>query len=107
MNATLLKAVVLFLIVCAVCIWSFISFFRHREATSLVQLLGAGLLMITVLTHIFEALQLFPGMQWGQPNSVGHYLDFSSAVLGGILFCLALLVRAVNTYRQGKTRKLS
>jgi hypothetical protein len=38
------------------------------------------------LTHICEALELYPSMQWGSPNSIGHYLDLSSAVLGLRLF---------------------
>ena|SRR5579859_8143846 len=107
MNATLLKAVILFLIVCILFIWSLASFFRQKAAATLVQLLGTGLLIITVLTHIFEALQFFPNMQWGQPTSIGHYLDFSSALLGGILFFVALFVRTLNAYRQRKTRNLS
>jgi hypothetical protein len=47
-----------------------------------LQLLGAGCLVVVVLTHVSEALRLFPSMQWGSPTSVGHYLDLSSAVLG-------------------------
>jgi hypothetical protein len=35
-----------------------------------------------VLTHVAEALHLFPAMRWGEPDSIGHYLDLSSAVLG-------------------------
>jgi hypothetical protein len=35
-----------------------------------------------VLVHIAEAFHLFPGMNWGRNNSVGHYLDLFSAILG-------------------------
>ena len=42
--------------------------------------------MIVVLTHICEALGWFPSMGWGLRNSVGHYVDLSSAVLGVTLF---------------------
>ena len=29
--------------------------------------------MIVVLTHVAEALHLFPSMRWGDEQSVGHY----------------------------------
>ena len=38
--------------------------------------------MLVVLTHVSEALHLFPWMHWGDEHSLGHYLDFGSAVLG-------------------------
>jgi len=41
---------------------------------------------MVVLTHLCEALGLFPWMHWGLKNSVGHYLDFWSATLGLTLF---------------------
>jgi hypothetical protein len=37
--------------------------------------------MIVVLTHIAEALHIFPAMHWGEPHSAGHYLDLASALL--------------------------
>lgn len=37
---------------------------------------------MVVITHLCEALQLFPWMHWGQEQSVGHCLDLSSAILG-------------------------
>ena len=47
---------------------------------------GFVCLVIVVLTHIAEMLNVFPGMGWGLPDSPGHYLDLVSAVLGCILF---------------------
>jgi hypothetical protein len=49
---------------------------------SCLQLFGAGCLVVVVSTHVAEALHLFPWMHWGLAHSVGHYLDFWSAVLG-------------------------
>jgi len=49
--------------------------------------------MMVVLTHVFEALALFPWMHWGSPGSVGHYLDFGSAVLGIVLLSVRYLCR--------------
>jgi hypothetical protein len=61
---------------------------RTRTIAALLQLLGAACLVVVVLTHICEALGLFPRMRWGHPDSTGHYLDLGSAVLGLTLFPL-------------------
>ena len=62
---------------------------------SFLQLLGAGCLVIVVLSHVFEALHLFPWMHWGAERSVGHYLNISSAVLGLTLFPTGYLLHAL------------
>jgi hypothetical protein len=59
-----------------------IVFLRGTTVWSFLQLLGAGCLVVIVLTHICEALHLFPWTHWGDEHSVGHYLDLSSAALG-------------------------
>jgi len=76
---------------------SVVLFFRGKTASSFMQLLGAGCLMLVVLTHIFEAFHLFPWMRWGLAHSVGHYLDFGSAVLGLTLFPVGYLLHALTT----------
>lgn len=73
----------------------------HKEGTlSLLQLVGAGCLTLVVLTHVAEALHLFPWMHWGMEHSVGHYLDLFSAIFGLMLFPLGYLLHAF-TERQG------
>lgn len=67
--------------------WLLVRLKRWGSAASLLQMLGAGWLVVVVLTHMFEARHLFGGMHWGEPHSTGHYLDLSSACLG-----VALLV---------------
>ena len=94
MNVTLLKALVALVPVCVLFFWSVVLFFRGKTLCSFLQLLGAGCLVVVVLTHISEALQLFPWMHWGLPNSVGHYLDFWSTVLGLTLFPVGYLCHA-------------
>jgi hypothetical protein len=42
---------------------------------------GAACLLAVPLTHVCEAFHLFPWMHWGRRHSVGHYIDFWSAVL--------------------------
>jgi hypothetical protein len=43
---------------------------------------GAGSLFVMVVTHIAEALNLFPSMGWGQRHSFGHALDVVSVYVG-------------------------
>jgi len=68
---------------------------RTRTMAALLQLLGAACLVAVVLTHLCEAFDLFPWMGWGLPNSVGHYLDLGSAVLGFTLFPIGYLWHAL------------
>lgn len=68
-------------------------FVRRRTIPAFLQLLGAGCLIVVVLTHVAEALHLLPAMQWGEPHSVGHYLDLSSAVLGVTLLPPGFVLR--------------
>jgi len=95
MNVTLLKSLIALLPTCVLFSGSVILFLRGKTAYILLQLLGAGCLVIVVLTHVFEALNLFPWMHWGLENSVGHYLDFSTAVLGLTLFPVGYLLHAL------------
>ncbi len=62
----------------------------------LLLLFGLTCLVMVVLMHVAEAFHIFPMMGWGQPNSVGHYLDFTSAILGCILVPLGLLAVVLN-----------
>ncbi len=74
---------------------SAVLFRRGKTVGSLLQLVGAGCLVIVVLTHVLEALQWFSSMHWGDEQSVGHYLDLSSAVLGVTLFTVGYLFDAL------------
>ena len=64
-----------------------------RPMTRAIVLAGCVCLIVVVLTHVAEWLQIFPGMGWGMPNSPGHYLDLVSAIIGTILLLAAGLVR--------------
>jgi len=65
----------------------------------LLQLVGAGCLVVVVLTHVAEAFKLFPIMGWGLPTSPGHYLDLISAVLGCTLLPLGFLGNAIARWK--------
>ena len=95
MNATLLKALVAFVPACMLFSGSAVLSRRGKSVWPFLQLLGTGCLVVVVLTHVAEALQLFPWMHWGQEHSVGHCLDFWSAVLALTLFPVGYLLHAL------------
>jgi Ca2+/Na+ antiporter len=94
MNVTLPKAVVALVPTCMLFSGAVILFLRGRSVSAFLQLLGAECLVVVVLTHVSEALHLFPWMHWGLEHSFGHYLDLSSAVLGLTLFPIGYLLHA-------------
>jgi hypothetical protein len=91
MNATALKTFAALVPACLLLVGSAIVFSKVRTVSTFLQLVGAGCLTVVVLTHLCEALGLFPWMQWGLPNSAGHYLDLVSAVFGLVLFPIGYL----------------
>jgi len=95
MNATLSKALVALVPAGILFVGSVLLFLRERTLGSFLQPLGAGCLVVVILTHVFEALHLLPWMQWGSNHSVGHYLDLGSAVLGLTLFPIGYLLHAL------------
>ena len=97
MNVTLLKALVALVPACMLFSGSMVLSLRGKTVSSFLQLLGAGCLVLVVLTHVAEALHLFPWMHWGSEHSVGHYLDLWSAVLGLTLFPIGYLFHALTT----------
>jgi hypothetical protein len=95
MSAALLKGLVALVLATMLFSGSLFLFFRGKTVCSLLQLLGAGCLVVVVLTHVCEALHLFPWMHWGLEQGIGHYLDFWSAVLGLTLFPVGYLFHAL------------
>ncbi len=74
---------------------SVVLFSRRKSVSVLLQLFGAGCLVLAVITHISATFHLFPWMHWGLERSVGHYLDLGSATVGLILFPLGYLCHAI------------
>jgi hypothetical protein len=60
-----------------------------------MQLAGAPCIVLVVLTHICEGLQLLLGMNWGMEHSAGHYVDLGAAVVGFTLFPAGYLFHAL------------
>jgi hypothetical protein len=94
-DATLIRALAALVPAGVLFSGSAILFFREKTVCSFLQLFGAGCLAVVVLTHLSEALRLFPWMHWGAEHSAGHYLDLGSAVLGLTLFPLGYLFHAL------------
>jgi hypothetical protein len=95
MNVTLLKALGALVPACMLFSGSLVLFLGRKTGARFLQLFGAACLVLVVLTHVFEALHLFPSMHWGDENSVGHYVDLGGAVLGLTLFPVGYLLHAL------------
>ena len=95
MNATLFKALIGVLPTGMLLSGSVVLFFREKTGWSLLQLVGASCLLLVVLAHVAEALDLFPSMGWGLKHSVGHYVDLWSAISGLTLFPVGYLFHAL------------
>jgi hypothetical protein len=92
-NATLLKALIAFVPVSLLLAYSVAAFAKRKTVPTFLPLIGSACLVVVVLTHIAEALHLFPAMGWGDPHSIGHYLDLTSAVGGVALLTLGFFTR--------------
>jgi hypothetical protein len=99
MNAALFKGLAALAPACVLFSGSAIWLCRGKTIWSFLQLVGAGCLIVVGLCHVCEALRLFPSMHWGLKDSVGHYLDFWSAVLGLTLFPVGYLLTALTMRR--------
>lgn len=88
MTTTLVVALVIGAPILVLFILAGRRFINAPSVAGALPVLGAGSLLVMVLTHIAEALNLFPAMGWGQRHSPGHYLDLTS-VYAGIAFLVA------------------
>jgi hypothetical protein len=62
MNGTLVVALVIGVPIVALLVLSLRQFLRRPSMTAAFPVLGAAGLMVMVLTHVAEALRLFPAM---------------------------------------------
>ena len=69
---------------------------RTKAAGALAQALGAAFLLVVVLAHLCEALNLLPLMGWGARGSIGHYIDLASAIVGVALLAFGALIHALS-----------
>ena len=97
MNDTLLRSVIASVPACLLLAGAVVWFSRVKTVPALLQLVGAGSLLVVALVHAFEALHLFAWMNWGLEHSPGHYLDLLSAILGLTFFPIGYLLHALTT----------
>ena len=93
MNPMLVRALVASVPVFLLLVYSVAVLVTRKTISAVLQLVGATCLVVMVLTHFAEALHLLPAMRWGEPDSVGHYVDLSSAVLGVTITAFAYILR--------------
>jgi len=86
---------------------SALLFAKEKSMWSFLHVIGTRCLVIVVLTHICEALGLFPWMHLGLKGSVGHYLDFWSATLGLTLFPVGYLFHSPRNRHVWRQRRRS
>ena len=101
MNGALLKSLVALAPICLLFVWALALFLRRKTIWSFLPLFGTGCLVMVVLVHICEAEHWFAFMQWGAPHSVGHYLDFTCAILGLSVFPLGVVSTMISA-RKGR-----
>lgn len=65
----------------------------RRGLSPALQALGIGCFGVMALTHVFENFSILPELGWGQPHSVGHFIDLIAALLGIALVTTSFLLR--------------
>lgn len=78
---------------------SVVLFRTQRSVWVSLQFIGSGFLFIVGIIHVCEALSIFDSMRWGMADSIGHYLDLGSAVLGVTLFSTGYCLYALTIRR--------
>ena len=99
-SATFTKAFIALIPACMLLWGSTVQYFRWKKsASTFVQLLGAGCLVVVVVAHVFEALHILSWMGWGMERGIGHYLDLCTAVVAFTLFPAGYLFQALAKQR--------
>lgn len=69
------------------------SFTKEKTTLAILQLVGAGCLLVVIFAHVCEAFGFFPSLGWGRPGTEGHYIDLGSALAGSILLAFGYFGR--------------
>ena len=100
MNPTLLKALAALAPICMLLVGAKSCLLERSELRLPCNCSVPQGMMMVLLTHLCETFQLFPWMHWGKENSIGHYLDLSSAILAVTLFPFGYLLHALARRRR-------
>jgi len=96
MNLAVLKSILALAATSTLLAGSAILYQRRGTIGSVLQLLGAACSVVVALAHVFEALAVLSAFGWGQPRSIGHYVDLGAAVLGLTLVSAGLAFQYVH-----------
>lgn len=88
-----LRLVIIGTVVCVVFGASARRFATEKTTLAMTQLVGAGFLFVVIFAHVCEAFGFIPSLGWGKPSTVGHYIDFVSAIAGTILLAFGYVGR--------------
>ena len=106
MDASLNRALIGLTVVAPVFLWSLSRLRLGPTVGAKLQIVGSVGLLVVVAAHICEALQLFPAMGWGRPNTVGHYLDLASATVGVTFIPIGYILSRLAIPEIGRRRGL-
>src|SRR5215469_17468719 len=67
-------------------------FVTRRDLAGALLATGIGWFGVMALTHVFEAFSILPSFGWGEPHSVGHFIDLAAAWLGVAFVTIGFLV---------------
>lgn len=92
----LLRVILISVLILIVLVGSSLTFIKEKTVFASVQLAGAVCLLVVVFAHVAEALGVLPAMGWGRPNTVGHYIDLTSAIAGLVLLAAGYISRKIS-----------
>jgi hypothetical protein len=92
MNAAVLKGLLALAGASVFVSVSGVLFVTRRDLASALLATGIGWFGIMALTHVFESFSILPAFGWGQPHSVGHFIDLAAALLGVAFVTTGFLV---------------
>jgi hypothetical protein len=78
-----------------------VLFLTRRGLYPALQALGLGCFGVMALTHVFQEFSLLDSLGWGQPHSVGHFIDLAAALLGVTLVTTSFLLWCRDQRRSG------
>lgn len=90
MNVTALKGVLALIVTSTLFVGLAIRYRKRRAIGPALQFLGTACLIAVALAHFFEEWAIFPAVGWGQPRSIGHYIDLGAMTAGVTLVSAGL-----------------
>jgi hypothetical protein len=89
-DAVILKAIVACVIAGSLLIASLAYYRRHVSGGTAALVAAMVCFLAVAVVHVCEATRTLSAAGWGQPASVGHYIDLGLAILGIVLLCFAV-----------------